>query len=254
MRDASKPTHTTIDHGRRSVSVPRNLMPVILAVHAGQETRSAEDVATLRAGGLMASERLDPLVTTLVEVMTNPTLVITVEVAGVRSPRLATIWGTPRRAVVGMTDDRHRFDLLQIEPNLLPFHLAQTTGLTPRPHPPFSGGCSIPAATLTLAEDLAATDPASAEGELISAGVSALWADRVLTALAHRRSLWTVESVWLGTPAGRSESRLSVLDSGLAGYWRLAGDEDGHRVMVTSTGFDDVMRRFAALLPGSIES
>jgi len=249
MRDDSDAAGSVIDHSRRSVSVPRRLMPTILAVYAGETPRPVKAVAELQDAGLMASEQLDPLVTTLVEVMTNPTLVVTVEVAGARSPRLATIWGTPQRAVVGMTDDRRRFDLVQIESNLLPFHLAQVTGLTPLPHPPFSGGCSLSAATLTLVEDLIAIDPMEAESTLAAAGVPEPWADRLLTALAHRRSLWTVESVWLGRGAGRRESRLSVLDAGPAGYWRMAGGEDGQPVTVTVSDFDDLIRRFSALLP-----
>lgn len=241
-----------IDHGRRSLSVTRSLMPAILAAHAGDRSVPGNAIAALRSGGLMGTERLDPLVTTLVEVMTNPTLVITVEIAGGQRPRLATIWGTPRRAVVGMTDDRRRFDLLQIEPNMLPFHLAQATALIPKPRPPFKGGCSMPVAELSAAEELAATDPSGAERRLADSGVPVLWAKRILGALTRRRSLWTMESVWLGSNTRRNQSRLSVLDAGQAGYWRLVGDDDQHRVMVTVTDFDEVMRRFAELLPGSV--
>ncbi len=238
----------TIDHGRRSVSVPRRLMPSILAIHAGQRPQPAAAVAELRAGGIMASERLDPLVTTLVEVMTNPTLVITVELSGGRLPRLATFWGTAHRAVIGLTDDRRRFELIQVEPTLLPFHLAQATGMRPRPHSPFSGSCSLPATTLHYAENSIATDPVGTEAELRMAGVSEQWADRLMTALTLRRSMWTVESVWLGRTAARNESRLSVLDAGFAGYWRLAATDDG-QVTVSTSHFDDLMRRFASLLP-----
>lgn len=241
---------TGIDYGRRSVSVPRRLMPSILAIHAGQRPRPNAAVAELRAGGIVASERLDPLVTTLIEVMTNPTLVITVEISGGHRPRLATFWGTPHRAVVGLTDDRHRFELIQIEPTLLPFHLAQATGMTPRPHPPFAGSFSLPAKTLHRAENSVAVHPATTEAELRTAGVPDHWADRLMTALALHRSVWTVESVWLGRTAARHESRLSVLDAGFAGYWRLAATDDGY-VTVATTNFDDLMRRFAALLPTS---
>lgn len=242
-----------IDHGRRSLSVPRSLMPAILAAHAGDRSIPRNAIAALRSGGLMGTERLDPLVTTLMEVVTNPRLVVTVEVAGGQQPRLATIWGTPRRAVVGMTDDRRRFDLLQIEPHLLPFHLAQATALIPRTRPPFRGGCSIPATELSVAEDLAATDPSGAELRLTGSGVPVLWAKRIVGALTQRHSLWTMESVWLGPKSGRNQSRLSVLDAGQAGYWRLVADDNQHRVNVAVTDFDEVMRRFAALLPGSVE-
>jgi hypothetical protein len=200
---------------------------------------------------LIQTGRLDPLVTTLLEVMTNPSLVVTVETVGVARPRLATIWGSPRRAVVGMTSDRHRFDLLQIEPELLPFHLAQTTNLIPRPHPPFSGGCLVPSTALARVERVIATDPEEAQAQLAAVGVPLEWADRLLIALAHRRSMWTIEAVWLGRGARRSESRLSVLDAGPAGYWRLAGDGDDGTIAITVSNFDDLLRRFSALLPHS---
>jgi hypothetical protein len=250
MKDAPYPTGSVIDHARRSVSVPRRLMPVLLALHAGERSGSQEVVAGLHADGLMRAERLDPLLTTLIGVMTNPALVVTVEVAGTRHPRLATIWGTPRRAVIGMTDDSRRFDLIQIEPSLLPFHLAQATGVAPRPLPPFSGAFWLPARAMDSAEDLITTDPAGAEEALQRAGVPTIWTDRLLIALAHRRSLWTVESVWLGARK-RNEARLSVLDAGPAGYWRLSGTGSGDSVNVEVSSFDEIMHRFADLLPGA---
>lgn len=258
MSDMSRRIGSTIDHSRRSVSVPRRLMPAILAVHTGERPGPDAAITELRKDGLMASRRLDPLLTTLIEVMTNPALVMTIEVARSRGLRLATIWGTRRRAVIGMTDDRDRFDLLQIEPGLLPFHLAQTTGLVPQPRPPFAGSCSLPAAVLNLAEDLIIAQPERAEAALTGAGVPTEWADRILIALTHRRSMWTVESVWLGTGNGRSQTRLSVLDAGPAGYWLINDDGHGDRVQVAVSDFEDLMRRFAALLPstppaGSIE-
>lgn len=201
----------------------------------------------------MGSERLDPLVTTLLEVMTNPELVVTIDVAGARSPRLATVWGSPRRAVLGMTDDRRQFELVQIEPALLPFHLAQTTGLRPRPHPPFSGGFSLPTGALARAEELIGADSCEAERELRSAGVPSPWADRLLIALANRRSMWTVEAVWLGTKAAADIASLSVLDAGPAGYWRLESGSEHAEITVAISDFDDLLRRFSALLPPSVE-
>ena len=239
---------TTIDHSRRSVSVPRRLMPSILAIHAGKHPEAGNTLAELRAGGIMATERLDPLVTTLVEVMTNPTLVITVELAGDTNAQLATFWGTPHRAVVGLTDDRLHFQLIQVEPTLLPFHLAQTTGIHPRPDLPFAGSFSIPASALHKAETVIAKQPAAAAAALRSARVPQEWAQRFLHAMALRRSLWTVESVWLGRGSTRDECRLSVLDAGSGGYWRFGSSEDGI-VVVSTTSFDDLMRRLAALLP-----
>jgi hypothetical protein len=198
---------------------------------------------------LIRAERLDPLLVTLISVMTNPALVVTVEVAAAPNPRLATIWGTPHRAVLGRTDDSKRFDLIQIEPGLLPFHLAQATGLAPRPLQPFSGGFALPASALDAAEDLIGTDPTAAEEVLATADVPPLWADRLLTALSHRRSLWTVESVWLGPRQGRNEARLSVLDAGPAGFWRLSETSSGDHLRIETSDLDDIIRCFTELLP-----
>lgn len=237
----------TIDHLRRSVSVPRHLMPSILAIHTGRQLGSEAGVAELSAGGIMSDGRLDPMVTTLVGIMTNPSLVITVETVEQTQLRLATYWGTPHRAAVGLTDDRRRFELIQIEPTLLPFHLAQSTGISPQPHPPFHGGFSVSAKTLQYAEDSISTDPAGTEQALKADGIAEDWADRLMTALAMRRSIWTVESVWLGRGARRRESRLSVLDAGYAGYWELAASEG--RVAISTIDFDEILHRLADLLP-----
>jgi len=73
----------------------------------------------------------------------------------------------------------------------------------------------------------------------------------LLTALAHRQSLWTVESVWLGTGQRRSGARLSVFDAGPAGCWRLSETSWGSHIRVDVTDFDPIMRAFADLLPDS---
>jgi hypothetical protein len=243
-----------IDHDRRSLSIPRQLMPTVLAVHAGTRPPTAA-AAALRAGGIMADTSLDPLVTALVEVMTNPSLVVTAELsrasgAVLRKPRLTTFWSNGSRAVIGHTDDRRRFQLMQVARALLPFHMAQAVEVAPRPTPQFAGSFSVPAHALNKIEGAVSTNPARAEADLLAAGVKPEWTERLVAALLMRRSLWTIESVWLGDTAGRDESQISVLDSGFAGFWRLATATDGN-VTVTPTTFDDLLRRLAALLPDS---
>jgi hypothetical protein len=230
--------------------VPRRLMPLILGIHSGDRPPPGRSLAELEHSGVLHRGLLDPMVIAMVEVMTNPMLVVTIEVTTGNNPRLSTVWSTPRRAVVGQTCDRSRFDLLQVEPELLPFHLAQLTGLAPRPRPPFSGTIDLPAATLELAADLIGVEPDLAEASLIAAGTPAAWIDRLLIVLAHQSARWTVESVWLGRSGNRSEARLAALDGGSAGYWRIA-TRAGGRVAVTASDFDDLIQRLAALLPPS---
>ncbi len=239
-----------VDRHRRSVSIPRRLMPSLLAVHAGRQPHDAA-ITELREGGVMTARKLDPLVKALVAVITNPALVVTVEVDDFgrdNRPELATIWRNDDTAVVGRGDGRGQFQLIQIEPHLLPFHLAQAVRMVPRPQPTFSGSFTVPAGTLATVESMIATDPSRAEQELAAAGVATVWVDRFLATLIMRRSMWAVESIWLGDRRRRVEARLSVLDGGFAGYWRLS--HNNGRVTVAPNNFDDLMRRLAALLPG----
>lgn len=237
-----------VDHGRRSLSVPKRLMPAILALHAGEEVCSDETIAELESGSLLVRNTLDPLVVTLVTVMTSPTMVVTVESAGSRSSRLATIWGAARRAVLGTTADRDQFELLQIEPDLLPFHLAQVTDLSPRPRSPFSGAVTMPRATLRRVEDAIARDPDVAERELRAAGLVDPWPDWLLIALAHRRALWTIEAIWLDGRSRRTE-QMTVLDAGSAGYWTVAENADRGTITLSVSDFDHLLRHCNALLP-----
>lgn len=239
-----------VDRDRRSISIPRRLMPSLLAVHAGKQPHGAA-ISELREGGVIAATKLDPLVTTLIAVITNPALVVTVEVDDFdrdTRPELATIWRNDETAVVGRGDNRGQFQLLQIEPHLLPFHLAQTVRMVPRPQPTFSGSFAVPAGTLAAVESMIGTDPARAERELAAAGVATVWVDRFVATLIMRRSMWAVESIWLGDRRRRVEARLSVLDGGFAGHWRLS--HSSSRVTITPSNFDDLMRLLAALLPG----
>ncbi len=236
-----------VDHGRRFLSVPKRVMPAILAIHSGDRVTPAES-AELEAGGILRRRALDPLVVALLDVITNPTLVVTVEAVGVSTPRLATIWGSEGHSVLGRTVDRHQFDLLQIEPDLLPFHLAQVTRLSPRPLSPFHGAVAMPRATLQRVEHLIARDQLAAELELRHAGLVDPWPDWLLIALAHRRALWTVEAVWLDGRERRVE-QMSFLDAGSAGYWLVKEDADRGSGALVVSSFDQLLRSCAALLP-----
>ncbi len=239
-----------LDHARRALLVPRRLIPAILAIHVGDTLQEPATLAELETGGIVAAGHLDPLVTALIDTMTNPALVVTVEIATGSEERPVTIWASPLRAVVGTSSDRRQFELLEIDPGLLPFHLAQATGLSPRPPTPFTGGCLVPATALQSAEALIADHPHHATAILRAAGLSHDWADRVSTALVHRRAMWTVESVWLRRDDGKTQSSLRVLDAGGAGYWRLTAGKTSDTVSLSVTGFDELLGFLFALLPG----
>lgn len=239
-----------IDYDRRSLLIPRRLMPSLLAAHGGSRP-DASSLDELRASGLISSHRLDPLVRSLIDVMTDPKLVVTAEVIRGQGPaatptRLATFWRNGRRAVLGLTGDGNQFQLVEIEAALLPFHIAQAVDLVPRRQPRFSGSFSVPAGVLTRAEEFIALDPQRADAELSASGVPRAWTDRIVAALVLRRSLWVLESVWLGGANRGDEARMCVLDGGFSGYWRLAEGDD---ITVSPADFDELIQRIGALLP-----
>ncbi len=241
-------TRPEINRALQTISVPRRLMPTLLAAHAG--TWAAEpDVGELDAAGLVTGTELTPLVRTLIDVVAEPTLVVSVEVTKNGSnPNLATFWSTGRRAAVGHCAAHNCFELTLLQPELLPFHVAQAVQLAPRRYPEYAGSVSLPPHLLARAEDLVKLDPAEIDTKWRAAGVSPCWVDRIVAATVMRRAAWTVESIWLGGRAGPIGSRLEVLDGGHAGFWTVR-PTPSHGTLLTPIGFDDLLNRLAALVP-----
>lgn len=237
-----------VDRLRRSLFVPKRLMPSLLAAHAGRVSATPA-FAELETAGMISAHRLDPMVGELIDIVTNSTLVITVDVdvSGSPHPGLATFWKSDDLAVVGHSNGEDSFELMAVEASLLPFHLAQIVHLVPRRRPVYKGSFTVPAQTLITVDSMATLQPRRAEHELAAAGVAPEWTDRILATLIMRRALWTVESIWLGDHRSREEARLVVLDGGFAGYWRLS--ERHGVVTVKPVGFDELMRLLEALLP-----
>jgi hypothetical protein len=229
----------SIDYERRALSVPRRLMPSLLAVQTGSATRP-DSANELKASGLLSSGRLDPLARTLLGTMTDPSLIVSLEITRASLlPRLVTLWQQGPIAVVGTTESR-RFHIVQVDPALLPFHIAQALRIAPVAQPRYEGGFSIPPAV--AAAFRVELDPQEVETRLIAAGVDRVWADRFLAAWILRRSLWSMEVVSLTNRVG--QGTMSALDGGHAGYWTIKPQGT-----VQPLGIDSLLRRLAALLP-----
>lgn len=233
-----------IDPDRGTVTIPRRLVPVLLALHAGNPVCNGEQ-AELELSGITSAGRLHPAVTGILGVMMEPGLVVSVDVAGGRAPTLATFWCTRRRAVQGEVIDSQRVRLHRVDPERLSFHLLQVTGAGPRPSPPFAGGVTVDARLLEEIERLLGDQASMAALE--EAGIDPLWADRLLIALEHRRRAWRVQTVWTGRSNGRRTAELTVLDAGPAGYWRMSGTPPA--LTLTVSDYDDLVLAFRDLLP-----
>jgi hypothetical protein len=233
----------TIDYGLGSISVPRALMPSLLAAQVNPRQVSPPE---LTSSGLVASGRLHPLVASLLRVMTEADLVLSVESQAAGELSLVTFWRRGSRAVAGSTGPGRRFHISLVSAELLPFHLAQAVSLVPCAQPQYTGRVTVHRKVLSSARRRAATAPGSAAAELVEAGVSAEWSDRLVAAFLLQRSRWAIESVSL--TAMRETSSLAVLDAGHAGFWRiraLAQDE----IEITPIDFERLLDLLAALVP-----
>ncbi|MDJ0664788.1 MAG: ESX secretion-associated protein EspG [Acidimicrobiia bacterium] len=233
----------TVDYELGSVSVPRALMPSLLAAQVSPRQASPPE---LSSSGLLASGRLDPLVASLLQVMTEPDLVLSVESQAAGELELITFWRRHTRAVAGTTGPGRRFLISLVSAELLPFDLAQAVSLAPCAQPQYRGKFTVPRQVLASARRSAATSAEAAGETMVAAGVSAEWADRLVAAFLLQRSRWAIESVSLQST--RATSSLAVLDAGHAGFWRLhpiGGDE----IEVTPVGFDRLLDLISALIP-----
>lgn len=234
----------TIDHRLHSVCVPRTLMPSLLAMRTGASPHRAA-ITRLATGGLVSSGRLDPMVTELLEVMTEPSLVASVEAETPDGLHLVTFWRQPTRAVSGTTDAWNRFHIARVEVGLLPFALAQAVSLSPLRRPNFTGPITLPYSAFEAASDLVGSDLSAAAETLAAAGLDPAGADRLLAALLLRRTQWSIESV--SSDVERNHLSLSVLDGGHAGLWRLkpVGSAD---IEVSPIGFEALLEMLAAMV------
>jgi hypothetical protein len=233
----------TIDYELGSISVPRTLMPSLLAA---QVSRRQVPPPELASSDLVASGRLDPLVISLLRVMTDPDLVLSVESRAAGELRLVTFWRCGTRAVAGYTGPGRRFHISLASTQFLPFHLAQAVSLVPCPQPQYTGRFTVPRNVLSSARRQAASAPGSAAEELVAAGISAEWSDRLVAAFLLQRNRWAIESVSLA--AMRATSSLAVLDAGHAGFWRLRplGQDE---IEVAPISFERLLDLLAALIP-----
>ena len=88
-------------------------MPPLLAAHSGLFTEP-EAVAELSDGGLVATRQLDPLVKRLIDIVTEPDMVASIEahdaVTRTQRTKLTTIWRRGNAAVLGQIIGGRDFD------------------------------------------------------------------------------------------------------------------------------------------------
>ena len=235
-----------LDAGRGTLTLPRRLVPVVMLLgtrgSVGSDPAIMRDLVELERAGIAPDRRLHPLAADMLEIVTDPRRVITVESSNDTTTRISTIWVRHRSAVLGRPAGRDLFQLGPIEVGLLPFHLAQLVGVTSYPDAPFSGSVTAPAGLLDSLSDTWMEDPRRAVAALIADGIDPLWARRLTAAHRHRRTRWRVASLWVDPDGSAGDDEIVVLDAGPAGFWQVLADGSGmDQVTFVTRRFVDVL-------------
>jgi hypothetical protein len=241
--------HAILDAGRGTLTVPRRLVPLVMLLGTqspvGTDPASLRDLVELERAGIAPDRKLHPLAARMLDVVTGPHRVITVETTTATS-EIATIWIRGRSAVLGRPAGPDLFRLGPIEVGLLAFHLAQLVRISPRAEPPFSGSVTVPA---RLLDDLSDRwDHPEAVGALISDGTDPEWAEHLAAAHRDRIARWRVASLWVEPDGSAGDDEIIVLDAGSSGYWQILQDADvmGQITFVTRR-FVDLMELLEAM-------
>jgi hypothetical protein len=205
-------------------------------------------VAELERCGVVTGGVVSPDAAAVVGVMTDPDLVVSIEVTTRDSVDRSTIWATAELAVWGRPVEQDVYQLRSIDTVTVPLLLAQLTGVGRRPETPFSGAVTIAADALEAALDWQTEDPETALAILVSSGADPVWADRILIANQHHRARWTVSSVWVEASGRHEVHEATVLDAGPAGYWRISRDGPG-TVTYTVASVHETLRLLRRCLP-----
>jgi hypothetical protein len=229
------------------LTLPRRLIPALMLLAADGAPPPAA-VVDLERCGVASGGIVSPDAAALVGVMTDPDLVVSIEVTTRDAVNRSTIWATAERAVWGRPVEQDVYQLRSIDTVTVPLLLAQLTGVGRRPETPFSGSVTVAADALAAALDWQTDDPETALAILVSAGAEPVWADRILIANQHRRAQWTVSSVWVEQNGGHEVHEATVLDAGPAGYWRISRDEPGTSTY-TVASMHETMRLLRRCLP-----
>lgn len=194
-----------IDEGRRAIVLPRSLLPVVLA-RTGAETTPGH-----------------PLVGHIAAIITNPGLIVAVDITTRAGSETRTLWATADGAVVGQRVSERSFELIEVDPDLIAFSLVQAAGVTPLGPPTEPTRLRIPASSFDAAPFC--TTPG---GRLDAID-----------------SVCNIQAVWV--EAGSKHVAALEFAAGPPGYWRITR-RDG-LVNLRPTSFFPLTTRIAALLP-----
>lgn len=218
----------------RSLVMREEHLAAVLALIGGDELNDSAvtHLDELEAVGLLRERVLAPRLAEIVEVVASPALKMSVEVLGPWGLEVDLVWLTPHAAVIA-TAQQDELMMNLVDPTFLLFDLARRVGLRHRPRRSApEGSIQVQASVLDAIHDWLRESGTRSLLDLSDDlehryGIAEpKWRAAVVEAVAHRMQSWRITSEWM-QDEGPVEQRLSVIDGGPAGLFRVEpGDSD----------------------------
>ncbi len=229
--------------------MPREILPEALRQASRQGLASPVATVRMETGGVMVDGRLDPIVAAMLNVISDASLMVTVDVQLEGDSSVTTIWATPHRAVVTSSLDPELVDIQPVRLPRLPETLTDVIMLRP---PEGVLGQTITVPTPAMGEaDAHRGDSEAALADLLAAGLSAEDAELVLAFQSPSTRRWRISSTW-AAETGQQMAQLRGLDAGPKGQWliEMSGDRNQPGEMTFTPQNDgDILRALRVVLP-----
>lgn len=242
----------TMNTGAEAIRIDHRYMPLLLQLKTagaiGVDPASAAAVSNLEAGDLLRDGQLHPMADAILQLVSEPALVVSVERMRIGAVAASTIWATPSGATIGTRVDGGVFELRLANADLLPFHLFQLIHLRPLPASEPTDVMAAADAMLAAETLLHADDRAGAIQELTGNGLSEGDAAAAVVILASRVASWRIHSQW--TSNDRIEVRRAHgMDCGPRGHVLATIGLAEPTIRLRSGTFADVTAAIRSTLP-----
>ena len=248
-----------LDRSRAQLRLPSDLVSESLRIAHIQSipdvdvdlaaTAPTEDALDrLEESDILVNGVLDPVAFELLDVVNQASMMVAVDLRYVADSSVATLWATPRDAVVSSSLDPDFVEFRPVPVSQMPQVLAQLIVLR---SPKFIGDVPISINTQILSQAEKA-DGREAAIELLTEG--GLDSDQAVLLLDLQREdvrRWRISSTW-STDDGKENTDLRGIDAGPSGQWLVAmTDPSGTQGQMTFTpqGHGEVMSAFRSVLP-----
>lgn len=258
--DSAKTLGTALlDRSRAQLRLPSDLVSESLRIAHVQSipdvdidlsasAPTADAVDRLGESGILVDGVLDPVAFELLNVVNQASMMVAVDLRYIADSSVATLWATPRDAVVSSSLDPNFVEFRPVPASQMPQVLAQLIVLR---SPKFIGDVPISINTQILSQAEKAESREEAIEFLAEGGLDSDQAVLLLDLQREDVRRWRISSTW-STDEGKQNADLRGIDAGPSGQWLVAmTDPSGTHGQMTFApqGHGEVMSAFRSVLP-----